>query len=46
MITLPETSKEVLKNSHTTLKWMWIIVMGFSVKKAIETILKRKGNTK
>ncbi|MFC1983555.1 hypothetical protein ACFLVO_00855 [Chloroflexota bacterium] len=36
---ISEASKEVLKNSHATLKWMWIIVMGFAVKKAIETFI-------
>lgn len=36
---ITEKSKELLKNCHTTLKWMWIIVMALAVKKAVENFV-------
>lgn len=39
MKTISEASKEVLRNSHSTIKWIWTIVMALAVEKAIETFI-------
>ncbi len=36
---LPESAKVVLKNSHATLTWMWIIIMVLAVEKAVENFI-------
>ncbi|MBI2953722.1 MAG: hypothetical protein HYY30_05370 [Chloroflexi bacterium] len=45
MLRLDERSRETLRNCHVTLKWMWIVLMGFALKESIETFLYRIDST-
>ncbi len=39
MQTMSEVSKEILRNSYSTLKWIWAIVMALAVEQAVETFI-------